>query len=103
MDRIGRDFKATRKKLKLTQSQFSKLLGIAQGYLSEVENGIKVPSDTLLFLLDHITKVKEEESYKIKYMVLAEEHMDTLNELILLKEKFLTLKTNFKLPKKNQR
>jgi hypothetical protein len=34
------------------------LLGIAQGYLSDVENGIKIPSDSLLLLVEHINKSK---------------------------------------------
>ena len=36
-----------RKKLGLTQKELGEKLGIAQGYLSDIENGRKVPSDTL--------------------------------------------------------
>ena len=58
MNKIGLKFKLKRKSLGLTQSEFSKLLGIAQGYLSDVENGIKIPSDSLLLLFEHINKSK---------------------------------------------
>jgi len=58
MHKIGLKFKLKRKSLGLTQSEFSRLLGIAQGYLSDVENGIKIPSDSLLLLFEHINKSK---------------------------------------------
>ena len=58
MNKIGLKFKLKRKSLALTQSEFSKLLGIAQGYLSDVENGVKVPSDSLLLLFEHVNKSK---------------------------------------------
>ena len=58
MNKIGLKFKWKRKSLGLTQSEFSRLLGIAQGYLSDVENGVKIPSDSLLLLFEHINKSK---------------------------------------------
>ena len=58
MNKIGLKFKLKRKSLGLTQSEFSRLLGITQGYLSEVENGVKIPSDILLLLIEHINKSK---------------------------------------------
>ena len=58
MNKIGLKFKLKRKSLGLTQSEFSRLLGIAQGYLSDVENGVKIPSDILLLLFEHINKSK---------------------------------------------
>ena len=58
MDKIGLKFKWKRKSLGLTQSEFSRLLGIAQGYLSDVENGVKISSDSLLLLFEHINKSK---------------------------------------------
>ena len=58
MNKTGLKFKLKRKSLGLTQSEFSRLLGIAQGYLSDVENGIKIPSDSLLLLFEHINKSK---------------------------------------------
>ena len=63
MNKIGSKFKLKRKSLSLTQSDFSKVLGISQGYLSDVENGIKIPSDTLLLLLGHINKSQEEDRF----------------------------------------
>ena len=58
MHKIGLKFKLKRKSLGRTQSEFSRLLGITQGYLSDVENGIKIPSDSLLLLFEHINKSK---------------------------------------------
>ncbi len=58
MNKIGLKFKRKRKSLGLTQSEFSRLLGIAQGYLSDVENGVKIPSDSLLLLFEHVNKSK---------------------------------------------
>ena len=58
MNKIGLKFKLKRKSLGLTQSEFSRLLGITQGYLSEIENEIKIPSDILLLLFEHINKSK---------------------------------------------
>ena len=43
MNAISRKFKSTRKKLNLTQHKFAELLGVSQGYLSDVEHGKKVP------------------------------------------------------------
>ena len=66
MNKIGLKFKRKRKSLGLTQSEFSRLLGITQGYLSEVENGVKISSDTLLLLLEHINKSQEEIDFSIR-------------------------------------
>ena len=90
VNKICLKFKLKRESLGLTQSEFSELLGITQGYLSEVENGVKIPSDTLLLLIEHINKSQEEAMYKKKYTVLAEEHMATLKEVISLKEQILS-------------
>ena len=85
MNKIGLKFKSKRESLGLTQAAFSKMLGITQGYLSDVESGLKIPSDTLLLLFGHIIKSKEEEMYKAKYMMLAEEHMVALKQVLSLK------------------
>ena len=90
MNKADLRFRLKRKSLGLTQSEFSKRLGITQGYLSEVENGVKTPSDTLLLLLQHISKSQEEEVYRKKYTMLAEDHMATLKELFSLKEQILS-------------
>ena len=90
MNKIGSNFKLKRKRLGLTQSAFSKMLGIAQGYLSDIENGLKTPSDHLLILLNHINRDKEEESYKKKFMALAEEHISLLKEVVSLKEQAIS-------------
>ena len=58
MNKIGLKFKWKRKSLGRTQSEFSRLLGITQGYLSDIESGVKIPSDSLLLLFEHISKSK---------------------------------------------
>ena len=58
MNKIGLKFKLKRKSLGLTQSEFSRLLRITQGYLSDIESGVKIPSDSLLLLFEHINKSK---------------------------------------------
>ena len=73
------------------QAEFSELLGITQGYLSDVENGVKIPSDTLLSLFEHIIKSKDEEMYKAKYMMLAEKHMVALQQVLSLNEQISSL------------
>ena len=92
MKKIGLKFKLQRENFGLTQSDFSKTLGITQGYLSDVENGVKIPSDTLLLLFEHIIKSKDEEMYKAKYMMLAEEHMVALQGVLSLKDQISSLK-----------
>ena len=91
VNKIGLKFKLKRESLGLTQAEFSELLGITQGYLSDVENGLKIPSDTLLLLFEHIIKSKDEEIYKEKYMMLAEEHMVALQGVLSLKDQISSL------------
>jgi transcriptional regulator with XRE-family HTH domain len=50
---IGDRIKAVRLPNNLTQQLFAESLGIAQGYLSELEKGIKMPSDTFLIALSY--------------------------------------------------
>ena len=92
MNKIGLKFKLKRASLGLTQAEFSELLGITQGYLSDLENGVKIPSDTLLLLFEHIIKSKEEEMYKAKYMMLAEEHMIALQQVLSLNDQIASQK-----------
>ena len=61
VNKIGLEIKSKRKSLGLTQLKFAKLLGVAQGYLSELENGLKVPSNRLLLSLRCINKSQESE------------------------------------------
>jgi|TARA_B100000809_G_scaffold104076_1_gene102645 transcriptional regulator with XRE-family HTH domain len=91
VNKTGLKFKLKRESLGLTQSDFSKALGITQGYLSDLENGVKIPSDTLLLLFEHIIKSQEEEMYKAKYIILAKEHMVALKQVLSLKEQFSSL------------
>jgi transcriptional regulator with XRE-family HTH domain len=98
MKTVGAKFKLKRKNLGLTQSKFADLLGIAQGYLSEVESGIKVPSNSLIILFEYISKSQDEERYKKKYEVLVEDYVETLKEVLSLKTQLLTQKIKPSLP-----
>lgn len=44
---LGRCIKYLRKKNNYTQKSLGKILGVTNGYLSEVENGIKEPTDIM--------------------------------------------------------
>jgi transcriptional regulator with XRE-family HTH domain len=50
---IGARIKAVRIQNGLPQHAFAKSIGIAQGYLSELETGVKTPSETLLIALSY--------------------------------------------------
>ena len=52
--------KQLRRSKGLTQKDFAESLGIVQGYLSGIERGKKVPSDTLLMALCHVYQVTED-------------------------------------------
>ena len=91
VNKSGLKFKLKRESLGLTQAEFSELLGITQGYLSDAENRVKIPSDTLLLLFEHIIKSKEEEIYKAKYTMLAEEHIVALKRVLSLKDQISSL------------
>ena len=100
VNQIALKFKLKRESLGLTQSDFFRMLGITQGHLSDVENGVKIPSDTLFLLFEHIIKSKEEEMYKAKYMMLAEEHMVALKRVLSLKEQISSLEQVSEFPRK---
>ena len=70
MNKIGLKFKLKRGSHGLTQAEFSELLGITQGYLSGLENGVKIPSDTLLLLFEHINKSQTKKSSKYSNVLL---------------------------------
>jgi transcriptional regulator with XRE-family HTH domain len=89
-------FKEQRKKLRVTRLNFCSLLGISQGYLSDLENNIKLPSKSLMLLLDYISGSKLNEYlqadignslFKQQYLDLLEKHTKVLEENIFLKEK----------------
>jgi transcriptional regulator with XRE-family HTH domain len=50
---VGARIKAVRIQNGLAQQAFAKSIGIAQGYLSELETGVKTPSETLLIALSY--------------------------------------------------
>lgn len=56
----GVRIKQVRQSLGLTQQAFADTLGIVQGFLSGIERGKKIPSDTLLIALCHLYKISEE-------------------------------------------
>jgi len=49
----GSRIREARRALQMTQKDFAASLGIVQGFLSGIETGRKVPSDTLLIALTH--------------------------------------------------
>ena len=89
-------FKEQRKILRLTQIDFCSLLGISQGYLSDLESNKKVPSKSLRLLLDYISESKLNKVstvdvgsllIKQKYMDLLEKYTKISEENIFLREK----------------
>ena len=61
-----------RRKEKLTQLSFSRLLGVSKGYISAIENGKKEPSQTLILAIESIlgskpnkehSNIKKKENY----------------------------------------
>tara|TARA_B110001454_G_scaffold114088_1_gene106835 strand:+ start:845 stop:1171 length:327 start_codon:yes stop_codon:yes gene_type:complete len=89
-------FKEQRKILRLSQTNFCSLLGISQGYLSDLENNVKSPSKSLMLLLDYISESKVNEGlqldvgnslFKQQYLDLLEKHTKVLEENISLREK----------------
>lgn len=50
------DVRERRKRLKLTQVELAELIGITQGYLSEIERGKYTPRDWVLERLERIEK-----------------------------------------------
>lgn len=48
MNDLGDLIKNARKELKITTSQLGSILGISQGYVSHIENGIKTPSPEII-------------------------------------------------------
>lgn len=54
---IGETIKRVRTSLNMTQKDFAKSVGIAQGFLSAIEQGKKQPSNTLLIALQHLYKL----------------------------------------------
>jgi repressor LexA len=57
---VGPRIKEIRLAKGLTQKEFADSLGIVQGFLSSLERGKKVPSDTLLIALCHLYEINPE-------------------------------------------
>ena len=57
---VGSRIKEIRLAKGLTQKEFADSLGIVQGFLSSLERGKKVPSDTLLIALCHLYEINPE-------------------------------------------
>jgi len=131
MTKISSEFRRHRLNMGLNQKGFAQILGIAQGYLSEIESGQKVPSTTLISLFKitasgwnasqpdsatwtkkHSSKnvlssknehpvSKEKEMYKQKYLVLADQHISALQEIISLREELTKLKAMARPPRES--
>jgi transcriptional regulator with XRE-family HTH domain len=106
MDSLNK-FLLFRKKSGFTQKEFGKKLGIVQGYLSDIENGRKVPSKTLDILFEftvrasngksqiqkfsgNLTEIDEDQGedamYREKYLDLLEKHIQLQEEISSLRE-----------------
>jgi transcriptional regulator with XRE-family HTH domain len=57
---LGDRIKKVRQDLGLTQTEFAQKLGVTQSYISALEKGKEIPSDTLLNLIASLSYVKEE-------------------------------------------
>lgn len=89
----GSEIREIRRALGVSQIKFASDLGISAPYLSDVERGIKNPSQQLINLI--LTKSQatvneppagEAEKWKGKYYELLEKHQKTMEELMKLKE-----------------
>jgi hypothetical protein len=100
----------------MNQVQFSKKIGISQGFLSDLEKGSKIASKSLSLLLESLSsgqsfKLEQDSpslnetdfsggvSYnktKIKHITLMEQHVNSLSEIIKLKEEISELKNRKK-------
>ena len=98
--------KEIRDKFQMTQVKFSQKVGISQGFLSDLEKGAKIPSKSLSLLLENLQSDQseyqmssgefiEDQSIKIKYISLMEEHVKCLSQIIELKEKLARLRSRF--------
>ncbi|MBI5186648.1 MAG: helix-turn-helix transcriptional regulator [Nitrospinae bacterium] len=56
---LGGRFGEIRKKKNLTQQAFAQSIGIGQGYLSEIEKGLKEPSTTIIIAVVYRWKINE--------------------------------------------
>lgn len=59
-NQLGQRIRQVRLSNKLTQQDFSRSLGIVQGFLCGIERGKKIPSDTLLIALSHLYGINME-------------------------------------------
>ncbi len=82
---IGDRIKTVRIKNSLTQQAFAKSLGIAQSYLSELEKGIKTPSDTILIALSYRYEINIDWLYKGKGAI-SDSNIKQLLKLDFIKE-----------------
>lgn len=64
MKSIGEVIKEQRKKIKLTQLQLANEVGVSYKYISDVETGRKIPSDTLLTKLSKVLEIEIEKEKK---------------------------------------
>ena len=57
---MGGRIRQVRQSRDLTQKDFAESLGIAQGFLSSIEQGKKTPSTTLLIAMTHLYQINEQ-------------------------------------------
>lgn len=99
---VGLRIKHLRKSLRMTQKRFAESLGIVQGFLSAIEQGKKMPSDTLLIALQHLYKVKPEWIHAAEKVSLTSDHYHPPEAeslaLVPLLNKLPADKTEFRAP-----
>lgn len=81
----GTRVKQVRMSRNLTQKEFAETLGVSQGFLSEVEKGIKPASDTFFIALINLYKINEKWLLTGDGPIFREEKREVLN-LQLMKE-----------------
>ena len=94
--RTARYLQDTRRAIGVTLTNTAKNLGISHPYLSEIEKGIKVPSDQLIRAIAHLYEIDEDDLFRRygKVPILAREELE--NRPILQKT-LSEIKTNKKL------
>lgn len=94
--RTARYLQATRRAMGETLTHMAKNLGVSHPYLSEIEKGIKVPSDQLIKAIANFYKIDEDDLFQRygKVPILAREELE--NRPILQKT-LSEIKTNKKL------
>ncbi len=89
---LGENIRKIRKRFKLTQDNFSEIIGIEPSSLSNIENGKSFPSALTIIQIQEKLKVKAEEIFDIDILnnaTLDEDIQSKLQKLDINKKKIL--------------